>query len=400
MEFVQKYGGSSVATTEQIANIASFVKDLYIKGHRIVIVASAMGKTTNNLISLAGELSSSPEKREVDMLLSTGEQQTVSLLATALSSISVPAVSLTGAQAGIKTNKNYSKAFIRRINIKRVQKHLDEGKVVVVAGFQGIASNGDITTLGRGGSDTTAVAIAAALGWPCEIYTDVESVCTIDPRLYPAAKKLHSITFDEMMEMAVSGAKVLEPRSVELAKKYNVSLYLGKTLEKNKNKGTFVMHKTNKFEDMAIKNLSIKDEIGAVYVSVPTNEREAISKLIKIIGESQANYEMLCQIEKEEEIVFSFAVPLTLADSLLEKIWSEKISNEIKISVSRALSKVVLVGMGMVTHPDIASRLFIVLAKNHIEIHNFSLSEISISFTIDTEDKSKTIEVVAKEFDL
>ena len=234
MIIVHKYGGTSVATTEKIMNIAKYLGSVKDAGNDVVVVVSAMGKTTDALIKLAREITDKPDSREMDRLMSTGEQQTIALLSIALQTLGYEAISLTGAQAGIKTSGHYMKNKIDGINGKEIKEHLSEGKIVVVAGFQGINEAGDVTTLGRGGSDTSAVALAAALGGRCEIYTDVDGIYTIDPRIYKKAKKLPVISYDEMMELAFLGAGVMEPRAVELGSKYGVEIYVGKSLgEKN-----------------------------------------------------------------------------------------------------------------------------------------------------------------------
>ena len=244
MNVVEKYGGTSVADIDKIKAIAQHVKEMKEAGHNLVIVASAMGKTTNKLIAMANSVGGGRNAREMDSLLSTGEQRTITLLAMAISALGIPAISLTGYQCGFITSHHHAHARIKDIDITTLNQHLSEGKVVVVAGFQGATENGEITTLGRGGSDTTAVALAAKLGWECHIYTDVNGVYTIDPRLYPKAKRLQEITYNEMMQMACLGSGVLETRSVELASKYQVKLFLGKALEKDKKKGTYIMEKT------------------------------------------------------------------------------------------------------------------------------------------------------------
>ena len=231
MNVVEKYGGTSVGTIAQIKAIAAHAAKLKAQGNQVVIVASAMGKTTNKLIAMAKEIGEHVNERELDSLLSTGEQRTITLLAMAIDALGVPAVSLTGYQCGFITSDHHSHARIMDIDITRLKQHLNDDKVVVVAGFQGANEVGDITTLGRGGSDTTAVALAAKLGWECHIFTDVNGVYTIDPRMYPHAKRLHEITYNEMMQMACLGAGVLETRSVELASKYGVRLYLGRAQE-------------------------------------------------------------------------------------------------------------------------------------------------------------------------
>ena len=395
---VQKYGGSSVATTKQIADIAQHIKKLHDNGTAVVVVASAMGKTTNGLISLAEELATAPNTRDMDFLLSTGEMQTVSLMSICLNDLGVPSVALTGFQAGIITNNNYSRAFITKMEIDRIKAFLKAGKVVVVAGFQGITELGDITTLGRGGSDTSAVAIAAALGCLCEIYTDVHAVHTVDPRLFANSKSLHKISYDEMMEMAVNGAKVLEPRSVELAKKNNVPLYLGKTLSKEKN-GTTISSDYD-FETMPIKSMCIKDNVSVLNIEMKKNHFVDLSKIFYVIHKCNINLEMISQVILDKTIIFSFSLPTGKEDETIACIKENVNLDDKQLSIVSNLSKITLVGIGFATHTEIPKNLFAVLAKNKILVGHISVSEISISFTIRTEDKQSTINAIATEFSL
>ena len=396
---VLKYGGSSVATTEQIINIAQYIKKLVENGDKIVVVASAMGKTTNNLIKLASEITPYPNKREMDALLSTGEIQTVSLLAIALQSLNIKAISFTGFQSGFITDENHSKAFIKNINTEKLEKYLNLNYVCVVAGFQGISLEGNITTLGRGGSDTTAVALASMLHCPCEIYTDVESVYTIDPRLYPSAKKLHKISYDEMMEMAASGAKVLETRCVELAKKYNVLLYLGKTLEEDQSKGTYVMEK-NEVEQMPVTNLSVKEDVAVIQLHIKKEDEQGISEIFNIIDKCSINLDMITKCYYENDIVFSFSTSNNQSDEFFNEFKQCKISDKVQILISKNLCKIVLVGVGMATHTGIATKVFKILDANNIPYSQITTSEISISFTTEVKNKTLIIDLLAKEFDL
>ena len=246
MIIVHKYGGSSVATTEKIVDIAKYLGSVKGSGNDVVVVVSAMGKTTDALIKLAHDITKDPSKKEMYRLMSTGEQQTIALLSIALQSLGHDAISLTGVQAGIRTTGHHTKNTIESIDSDIIKKHLGEGKIVIVAGFQGVNEKGDVTTLGRGGSDTSAVALAAALGGKCEIYTDVDGIYSIDPRVYPDAKKMEMISYEEMMELAFLGAGVMEPRAVELGGKYGVEIYVGKSLgERN---GTIITSKEKKKE--------------------------------------------------------------------------------------------------------------------------------------------------------
>lgn len=400
MKLVHKYGGSSVATPEQIVAIAKRIALLSKEGYQMVVVASAMGKTTNKLIELAGQVSDKRNKREMDALLSTGEIQTVSLLAMAIEAQGVKAVSMTGFQSGFITNDVHSKAFIKDIDAERLNKELDGGKVVVVAGFQGITESGDITTLGRGGSDTTAVAIAAKLKCDCEIYTDVESVYTVDPRIYPNAKKIHKITYEEMMEMAASGSGVLETRCVELAKKYGVRLYLGKTLETDKIKGTYVMENTNFFEAMPVTGMSVKH--GAAIVSFRHLEQSADSsaKIFKIISENNINLDMINQNMYDDKIAFSFSCSDEQAEELAYYLTTHKSEENLILDIKNNLTKITLTGVGMATHTGVATAAFTQLAKNQIPYYQITTSEISISFTIDKDNTERAVAILADFFNL
>ena len=399
MVIVHKYGGSSVATTQQIEKIAEHIKELWLGGTQVVVVASAMGKTTNNLISLSNEISTHPNKRELDALLSTGETQTVSLLSIALTHLGVPSVSLTGMQAGIQTNNNHTHAFIESIDISKVKNYLNQNKVVVVAGFQGVTNQGDTTTLGRGGSDTTAVAIASALNCECEIYTDVDCIYTINPAFFPKAKELHQITFDEVMEMAVGGAKVLEPRSVELAKKNNIKLYLGKTLVKDKSRGTYLVN--NKFEDMPITNLSVRDSVCMVSVAFEEDDgNSTITHIFDTLKSKSINLEMVSQVSVEDATLLTFAVPSADVDDILDSLSVSLNLEDVSIYAERDLCKIILVGIGFLTHKDLVHSIFETLTENDINFSHISMSEISVSFTISPSLKDKAISVLAERFEL
>ena len=269
MIIVHKYGGSSVATTDKIIEIAKYLGEVKDQGHDVIVVVSAMGKRTDALISLAKEITKDPDKRELDRLMSTGEQTTIALLAIALKSLGYDAISLTGVQAGIKTSGFHTKNVIDSVDNNKINDLLKEGKIVIVAGFQGVNSRGDVTTLGRGGSDTSAVALAAALDARCEIYTDVDGIYSIDPRVYKEAKKLPLISYDEMMELAYLGAGVMEPRAVELGKKYGVEIYVGKSLgEKN---GTIICAEEKCMEKKLITGISINENTAMVNIeNIPT----------------------------------------------------------------------------------------------------------------------------------
>src|SRR5271156_3505459 len=291
---VQKYGGTSVGSPERIRNVANRVAESHKAGHRLVIVVSAMSGVTDSLIKLAREVNPEASAREVDVLLSTGEQQTIALLALALHGLGIPAISLTGAQAGIVTDRFHTKAKILNIAPKKVIEHLDAGNVVIVAGFQGQNAAGHITTLGRGGSDLTAIALAAALKADlCQIYTDVDGVYTADPRIVPGARKLEEISYDEMLELASLGAKVMQSRSVEFAKKFGVVFEVRSSL--NDNPGTIVKEETKNMEDVVIRGVSLdKNQAKVTLVAVPDQPGVA-ARIFKAIGDAAINVDMIVQ---------------------------------------------------------------------------------------------------------
>ena len=394
---VHKYGGSSVATIEKIKAIAEHVARVRRDGRDIAIVASAMGKTTNELIALAHELSEHPSPRELDSLLSTGEQKTVTLLAMALTEIGIPAVSLTGTQAGFITNRNHSHAKIIDIQIDTVRSWIDRGYVPVLAGFQGRDKDGNITTLGRGGSDTTAVALAAKLKWDCEIYTDVDGVYTVDPRKCPDAKKLSVIKNDEMMEMASLGAGVLETRSVELAKKYGVKLFLGMSLEVDLSKGTYIMNDT--FEDMPVTGISIKEDCTMIRVKNLEGGGKGTSRVFDIISGLDINVDMINQqLSDDGKSMLTFSCTEADAQKFLDTASSQGLSYPIE--KQSGLTKLSLVGAGMITHSGVAGKAFATLVAEGIAYHQVSTSEISISITVDDKNRDRAVAVLADTFDL
>lgn len=399
MKIVEKYGGTSVADLDKIKAIAEHAVQMKKEGHQLIIVASAMGKTTNRLIEMANMLGEHVNERELDSLLSTGEQQTVTLLAMAIDAMGVPAISLTGYQCGFITSHHHAHARIRDIDITTLKKYLDDDKIVVVAGFQGATEHGEITTLGRGGSDTTAVALAAKLGWECHIYTDVNGVYTIDPRLYPKAKRLKEITYNEMMQMACLGAGVLETRSVELASKYNVTLFLGRSLEKDKSKGTYIMEKTKHLEDMPITGISIKEDYAIMRVNDLPNDGVFLGKLFHMIAELDINLDTISQqLTQEGNVNFSFYCNRHQSDVILENL--DKLDEPYPVSRLLGFIKLSVIGVGISTHSGIAAKVLNTLNEHHIRYYMITSSEISISLTIEEKDKQKAIEVLGKAFDL
>ena len=400
MRVVKKFGGSSVATTEKIKNIAMDIAKNYKEGDEVVIVVSAMGKTTDALIKLAKEISDTPDVRELDSLLSTGEQQTTSLLSMALKEQGCKAISLTGAQAGIRTGGVHTKNKIESIKIDRMEKHLEDGKIVIVAGFQGINEDGDVTTLGRGGSDTSAVALAAALKCDCEIYTDVTGIFGVDPRVYKNAKKLEKISYEEMMEMANLGAGVMETRAVEIGKKYGVRIYVGQTL--GVETGTYICDSNEIIEKKAVTGISINKNVIMVnlenFSGVPKNVATVFNNLAK----HSVNVDMISQNEVQNiKGSIGFTCPLTddhFLNNSLEDIRKEIPS--IEVTKRTGVVKISLVGIGMISNFGVAAKVFEVLADIDAEFYQCTTSEISISLIIKEDEAVKVVERLAEVFSI
>lgn len=396
---VHKYGGSSVATTEKIFNIAKSIKELYEKEKKIVIVVSAMGKTTNSLLELANNITENPNKRELDRLLSTGENQSISLLSIALNSLGVPSVSLTAEQIPIKTKGVHGKSTIKDIDKNILLKYLNEDKVLVVAGFQGINNIGDVTTLGRGGSDTTAVALAATLGCKCEIYTDVDGIYRIDPRIYENAKKIQTISYEEMMELAYLGAGVMEPRAIELGYKYSVPIYVGKTLsEKN---GTNIVKEKLSVEDQEITGISInKNTLMVTIDSIPTYAYN-LQPIFSKSSELGINIDIISHNDViSENGSIAFTTPRT-DENLIKELFNKlELNDNIKVLINKNVVKVSLVGIGMMTHGNVISKIFDVLALNKLSFHQISTSEISISLIVDENIAEILAKKLTEKFDI
>jgi aspartate kinase len=384
---VQKYGGTSVGNTERIKNVAARVAQYRAKGDRVVVVVSAMSGVTDNLIKLAKDIMPLPNEREMDMLLATGEQTTIALTAIALHAIGVPAVSLTGAQAGIVTDGVHTKARIQNITPKRIHELLNDGKVVIVAGFQGQTVEGQVTTLGRGGSDLTAIALAAALKADlCQIYTDVDGVYTADPRIVPNAKKLEEISYDEMLELASLGAKVMQSRSVEFAKKFGVVFEVRSSL--NDNPGTIVKEETKNMEDVVVRGISLdKNQAKLTMVAVP--DRPGIAaRILKAVGDANINVDMIVQ-----NISHGSGTPVTDLSFTVDKpdlLKAQKVIDSLKQEVgfdkviaTENIGKLSIVGVGMKSHTGVAGRMFDTLAREGVNIGMISTSEIKISVVID-----------------
>lgn len=396
---VHKYGGSSVATTEKILDIAKSLKEIYDKKEQIVVVVSAMGKTTNKLISLAHEITSNPDKREMDRLMSTGENQTIALLSIALNSLGVPSVSYTGEQLEIKTKGVHMKNTIESINKDKILKALDENKVVIVAGFQGVNAIGDVTTLGRGGSDTTAVALSCVLKCKCEIYTDVDGIYRIDPRIYSDAKKIKNISYEEMMELAYLGAGVMEPRAIELGYKYGVPIYVGKTLGlKN---GTNITKERNNMEDQEITGISVNSNTLMVTIDgIPTYAHN-LEPIFQKASELGINIDIISHNDViSENGSIAFTTPRTDENLIKELFDSVKISADTKILINKNVVKVSLVGIGMMTHGSVVAKIFNVLSENNLSFHQISTSEISISLIVDESISNQVASLLAKKFNI
>jgi aspartate kinase len=384
---VQKFGGTSVGNPERIKNVAARVARSQRDGHKVVVVVSAMSGVTDNLIKLAKEIMPLPSEREMDVLLATGEQTTIALTAMALHAIGLKAMSLTGAQAGITTDGVHTKAKIQNITPKRIHQLLDDGQVVIVAGFQGETPDGQITTLGRGGSDLTAIALAAALKADlCQIYTDVDGVYTADPRIVPGARKLPEISYDEMLELASLGAKVMQSRSVEFAKKFGVLFEVRSSL--NDNPGTIVKEETRSMEDVVIRGVSLdKNQAKVTLVRVPDQPGVA-ARVFKALGDAAINVDMIVQNVSHGSGKPSTDISFTVEKADLLK--AQKVIEGLRAQVgfgeviaSEKIGKLSIVGVGMKSHSGVAGKMFDVLAKEGVNIDMISTSEIKISVVIE-----------------
>ena len=397
---VHKYGGTSVASTDKIKNIAKKIVAEKEKGHDLVVVVSAMGKTTDDLIELSKKISTNPDKRDLDMLLSTGEQVSISLLSMALKEYGVDAICLTGFQAGIKTQGPHTINKIIDIDIEKVKSYLKEGKVVVVAGFQGMNEKGDITTLGRGGSDTTAVALAAKLRGGCHIYTDVDGIYSVDPRLYKEAKKLDDISYEEMMEMASLGAGIMEPRAVEIGCKYQIPIYVASS--QHDITGTTIRGVDHNMEENVITGLSISDDVLMVTISNLEFKVENIAIVFEKLAEANINVDMISQTGPINGIVnLSFTASTDDYDVIKEVMQQlKKQYQEIDIELEDDITKVSVIGVGMLNQSGVTEKIFRILANHHISFRQVTTSEISISYTINKKDKATTVAVLAGELGL
>ena len=397
---VQKFGGSSVANAERVFNVADIVTSTYKEGNSVVVVVSAQGDTTDDLIEKAKEINEGASKREMDMLLASGEQISASLLAMAIEKLGFPVISLTGWQAGFVTDSNYSNARIKKINAERINRELDKKQIVIVAGFQGLNRYDDITTLGRGGSDTSAVAIAAACHADlCEIYTDVDGVYTTDPRIVPEARKLDEISFDEMLELASLGANVLHNRSVEMAKKYNVNLCVRSSLTRAK--GTIVKEAVS-VESMMVRGVTKDNDVARISLMNIEDTPGKAFKIFSLLAKKNINVDIILQsIGRNDTKDISFTVAQSHLDEALEIIQNNKdVIGYGEMDYTTAVSKVSIVGTGMVTNAGVAAKMFEALYEAHINIHMIATSEIKVSVLIDEGAEAKAVRAIHEKFEL
>ena len=392
---VQKFGGTSVADTDRLRNVAKIITDTYKAGNQVVAVLSAQGDTTDDLIAMAGKVNPNASNREMDMLLSTGEQISVSLCAMAIEALGCPVISLTGWQAGMFTNTVSRNARIKRVDTERIEAELNQRKIVIVTGFQGINRNQDITTLGRGGSDTSAVALAAALDAElCQIYTDVDGVYTADPRTVKGARKLDEVTYNEMLELATLGAQVLHNRSVEMAKKYNVRLEVLSSFTGHP--GTKVKGVVKRMEKSYISSVAKDKNISRIALIGVPNEIGTSFKVFSLLAQNHINVDIILQgigHEEGKDICFTVAESdLLRAAGLLEDHRDE--IRYARLETNTEIAKVSVVGAGMINNPGVAATLFEALYDANININMISTSEIKISVLVDKKDADKAVQVI------
>ncbi len=397
---VLKFGGTSVGSPERIKRIALEITRRSALGEDLVVVVSAMGKSTDLLVQLAHDITPTPCKKEMDLLLSTGEQVSIALLSMAIKDLGFSSVALTGAQAGIKTDALHSKARIEEIDTSRILKHLSKKHIVVVAGFQGISAEGDITTLGRGGSDTTAVSLAAILKCPVEIFTDVDGVYTTDPRVYAKAKKLKEISYDEMLELASLGASIMETRAIEIGHKYSVPMTIA--LNTFDVEGTIVKELDDTMEKKVVTGMTLTDNCLMVSIAMIPYTSKNVSQLFATIAKEHIIVDMISQTAP-----YNNTVNLSFTTYKEDRLALEEIlrafkqeHNSIDYYLDDQLVKLSVVGIGMVSQSGVASRLFSLLSDHDIKFYQVTTSEISISYTIHSSDKMKAIQTIADDFEL
>ena len=398
MLVVMKFGGSSVADLDKIRNVAERCIKKWKEGNQVVVVLSAMGKTTDRLLAQAGEISSMPSRREMDMLLATGEQVSVSLMAMTMIQMGVTAISLNSWQVPMHTTSAYQNSKLKRIDSERITKELDSNKIVVVTGFQGINKYDDVTTLGRGGSDTTAVALAAALNADlCEIYTDVDGVYTADPRIVPKARKMPEVTYEEMLEFASLGAKVLHSRCVEMARRYDVNLVVRSSMSEEE--GT-VVKETTKMEKMLISGVAVDKNIAKIAVSGMKDNPESTFKLLNLMAKNGVNIDVMIQsLEKDgtKTLTFTVARPDMMMTLDLLKKYSDVIGNA-NVSCEEDVAKVSVVGAGVSSNPGVAAKMFEALSNAGINTDMVTTSEIRITAVIKESEAETAMRAVHDRF--
>ena len=396
---VQKFGGTSVADTDRLRNVAKIITDTYKAGNQVVAVLSAQGDTTDDLIAMAGKVNPNASNREMDMLLSTGEQISVSLCAMAIEALGCPVISLTGWQAGMMTNTVSMNARIKKVDTERIEAELNQRRIVIVTGFQGVNRNEDITTLGRGGSDTSAVALAASLDADlCQIYTDVDGVYTADPRTVKGARKLEEVTYNEMLELATLGAQVLHNRSVEMAKKYNIKLEVLSSFTGHP--GTKIKGVAKRMEKSYISSVAKDKDISRIALIGVPNEIGTSFKVFSLLAQHYINVDIILQgigHEEGKDICFTVAGPDLERAAALLKEHREEIRYG-RLETNSEIAKVSVVGAGMINNPGVAAKLFEALYDANININMISTSEIKISVLVDKKDAEKAVQVIHDKF--
>ena len=402
---VQKYNGRSLDSIEKIKAVARHIAKNKKHDDGLVIVVSAMGDTADKLIALAREAGDDLRKSEIDMLLATGDQQTVALLAIALQAAGVNAQAVAGLQTDVMVDNPY--ATVRCLNTSVIENVLAEGKVAVVSGFQGVGEDGDLSMAGAGGSDITAVGIAAQLEWDCEIYSESECMYTVDPSVYPGAKPIKAITYEEMMEVANLGADKIETQAIELAKKCNVKLYYGKSLEDDKSKGTYIVNKelmaTQNLlvEDAPITGMGIQDEVTIFTLRNIPSDGKAVAECFRILGELGIVVDMISQqMAQDGTCTVSFSCDMEAGDQLESALTSNEIFSGIVVDREQNLAMISLVGVGMATHSGVSGKVFRVLAENGVKYYHITTSEISISVTVEMDQKLSAAIALCREFNL
>ncbi|AQQ53096.1 aspartate kinase [Planococcus lenghuensis] len=396
---VLKFGGTSVASIDKIKAIAEYLKDRTARDEQLVVVVSAMGKTTDELLKTVSSITKTPKEQDLAVLLTTGEQQTISYLSIMLNDLDVAAKPLTGFQAGIETVGHHLKSKISKINTDYFEQLFEIHDVLIVAGFQGFNTDGEITTLGRGGSDTTAVALAAALESPCEIYTDVAGVYSTDPRIYPEARRLEEVSYEEMMEMSALGAGVLVTRSVEIAKNYNIPIYLGKTLSDER--GTWVMARTEMLEKKAVTGVALDKDMIHVTLTYPQYDTVLLDNTFMYLEQEEINVDMISQITNNDGLQLSFTMKDT-EETQIQKIFSklQEVYPDLYVKIEDRFVKVSVIGSGMRDMTGVASKVFRTLIEANVPFYQVTTSEISISYVVDADNGEHAARLLCGRFDL